>query len=108
MNRYPVWVYAIVVISFIVGFVYTLPNFFGEAPAVQISPVKATLKADGALMQRVQQILTESSIAHDGITIDESGVKARFVETELQIKAKDILQTKLGEDYVVALNLVPN
>jgi preprotein translocase subunit SecD len=108
MNRYPVWVYAIVVISFIVGFVYTLPNFFGEAPAVQISPVKATLKPDGALMQRVQQILTQSSIPHDGITIDESGVKARFVETELQIKAKDILQTKLGEDYVVALNLVPN
>jgi len=108
MNRYPVWVYAIVVISFIVGFVYTLPNFFGEAPAVQISPVKATLKADSALMQRVQQVLTDSSIAHDGITVDENGVKARFEETDTQIKAKDVLQSKLGDDYVVALNLVPN
>ncbi|MGH8667014.1 MAG: protein translocase subunit SecD, partial [Burkholderiales bacterium] len=108
MNRYPVWLYAIVAIALVVGFTYTLPNFFGEAPAVQVSPVKAALKADTVLMQRVQQILTDSSIPHDGITVDENGVKARFVETETQIKAKDVLQAKLGEDYVVALNLVSN
>jgi preprotein translocase subunit SecD len=106
MNRYPMWVYAIVAIALVVGFVYTLPNFFGEAPAVQISPVKATLKADAALMQRVDQILAAGSLPHDGITLDESGVKARFVETETQIKAKDVLQGKLGDDYIVALNLV--
>ncbi|HEX6006921.1 MAG TPA: protein translocase subunit SecD [Burkholderiales bacterium] len=108
MNRYPVWVYAIVAIALVVGFVYTLPNFFGEAPAVQVSPVKATLKADAALLERVDAILKENGIPHDGITVDESGVKARFVEPETQIKAKDVLQAKLGDDYVVALNLVSN
>ncbi|MPZ47318.1 MAG: protein translocase subunit SecD [Betaproteobacteria bacterium] len=108
MNRYPVWLYAIVAIALVVGFTYTLPNFFGEAPAVQISPAKAALKTDTALMQRVQKILTDTSIPHDGITVDDNGVKARFVETETQIKAKDVLQAKLGEDYVVALNLVSN
>ncbi len=108
MNRYPVWVYAIVAIALVVGFIYTLPNFFGEAPAVQVSPVKATLKADAALMQRVEQILSAASIPHDGMTVDEHGVKARFVETETQLKAKDILQSKLGDDFIVALNLVPN
>ncbi|MCC7082574.1 MAG: protein translocase subunit SecD [Burkholderiales bacterium] len=108
MNRYPVWVYAIVAIALVVGFIYTLPNFFGEAPAVQVSPVKATLKSDAALMQRVEQILSAASIPHDGMTVDEHGVKARFVETETQLKAKDILQSKLGDDFIVALNLVPN
>jgi preprotein translocase subunit SecD len=108
MNRYPVWVYAIVAIALVVGFVYTLPNFFGEAPAVQVSPAKATLKPDSALLQRVEQVLAESAVPHDGINLDESGVKARFAETDTQIKAKDILQSKLGDGYVVALNLVPN
>jgi preprotein translocase subunit SecD len=108
MNRYPVWVYAIVAIALVVGFVYTLPNFFGEAPAVQVSPVKATLKADAALLERVDTILKESRIPHDGIAVDENGVKARFLEPETQIKAKDVLQAKLRDDYVVALNLVSN
>ena len=108
MNRYPVWIYAIVAIALVVGFIYTLPNFFGEAPAVQVSPVKATPKSDAALMQRVEQTLAAASIPHDGITADEHGVKARFVETDTQLKAKDVLQAKLGDDYVVALNLVSN
>lgn len=108
MNRYPAWVYAIVAIALVVGFVYTLPNFYGEVPAVQVSPVKATLKADSALLERVDAILTESRIPHEGITVDENGVKARFLEPETQLKAKDVLQAKLGEDYVVALNLVSN
>ncbi|MCC6532912.1 MAG: protein translocase subunit SecD [Burkholderiales bacterium] len=108
MNRYPVWIYAIVALALVVGSLYTLPNFFGEAPAVQASPVKATLKADSALLGRVEAILKDAGLAQQGMTLDANGVKARFADTETQIKAKDILQSKLGEDYVVALNLVSN
>ena len=54
MNRYPTWVYVIVAIALTVGLLYTLPNFFGEAPAVQVAPVKATVKADTALLGRVE------------------------------------------------------
>ena len=106
MNRYPAWVYAIVAIALAVGLLYTLPNFFGEAPAVQVSPLKATLKADTALLERVEKILQEAGVAHDGIAVDANGVKARFLDTDTQIKAKDVLQGKLGDDYIVALNLV--
>ena len=108
MNRYPAWVYAIVAIALAVGFLYTLPNFFGEAPAVQVSPLKATLKADTALLERVEQTLKEAGVAHDGISLDANGVKARFLDADTQIKAKDVLQGKLGDDYIVALNLVSN
>ncbi len=108
MNRYPAWVYAIVAIALTVGLLYTLPNFYGEAPAVQVSPLRATLKADTALLTRVEEILKEASISHRGTSLDANGVKARFLDTDTQIKAKDVLQAKLGESYIVALNLVSN
>ena len=58
MNRYPLWKYAILVVAMLVGLIYTLPNFFGEAPAVQVSSGKATLKLDALdLAPRVEQVL---------------------------------------------------
>ncbi len=108
MNRYPLWRYVIIGLSLVLGLVYTLPNFFGEVPAVQVSPLRATLKADTALMGRVEDILKNGNIAAAGIYLDPSSVKARFPDTDTQIKAKDLLQAQLGGDYVVALNLLSN
>jgi preprotein translocase subunit SecD len=106
MNRYPVWVYTIVAIALAVGLLYTLPNFFGEVPAVQVAPIKATLKADTALLKKVEETLKEANLTHQGLLLDPSGVKARFADTDIQIKAKDALVAKLGESYSVALNLL--
>ncbi len=41
MNRYPVWKYVVIAVALLVGFLYTLPNFFPESPAVQVSSSKA-------------------------------------------------------------------
>src|SRR5262245_46042504 len=106
MNRYPTWVYAIVVLALTIGLLYTLPNFFGEVPAVQVAPVKATLKADTALLARVEETLKEAGISHQGVLLDPNGVKLRFPDTDIQYKARDVLQSKLGENYSVALNLL--
>jgi preprotein translocase subunit SecD len=108
MNRYPLWKYVVIAAAMVLGLVYTLPNFFGEVPAVQVSPLKATLKADTALMGRVEDILKKGGLTAGGIFLDPSSVKARFADTDTQIKAKDLLQSQLGEDYVVALNLLSN
>ena len=106
MNRYPIWKYAMIAIAVIVGFVYTLPNFFGEVPAVQVSPVKATLKVDQALLTRVEDTLRGASVPVEEAFMDPTSVKVRFTDTDTQLKAKDLLQAKLGDDYVVALNLL--
>jgi preprotein translocase subunit SecD len=106
MNRYPVWVYVIVAISLTVGFLYTLPNFFGEVPAVQVAPVRATLNADTALLQRVEEEVKAAGLAFQGAYLDATGVKIRFADTDTQLKARDVLQTKLGDNYSVALNLL--
>jgi preprotein translocase subunit SecD len=106
MNRYPLWKYILIGVILVVALLYTLPNFFGEVPAVQISPVRATLKADSALLGRVQDVLQQNKIVPDGVFLDATSVKARFEETDTQYRARDVLQKALGDDYVVALNLL--
>mgnify|MGYP001445037821 CR=1 FL=1 len=111
MNRYPVWKYAILVIALLIGALYTLPNFFGEAPAVQVSSAKATIKVDGALQRRVEEVLQSAGVSPDSVAFDGNSVRARFDTPDNQLKAKDAIEKALVPDpsdppYIVALNLV--
>ncbi|MGJ7544932.1 protein translocase subunit SecD [Variovorax sp. LT1R16] len=111
MNRYPVWKYAILVVVLLVGLIYALPNFFGEAPAVQVSAAKSTVKVDAATQARVTEALKAGGLTPDVMTLDATSVRARFLSTDDQLKARDVLQRALVPDaadpsYVVALNLV--
>ena len=108
MNRYPLWKYIIIAVSILLGLLYTLPNFYGESPAVQISPLRTTPKADAALLQRVEEALQNAQLPVGGAFLDAGGIKVRFPDTDIQIKARDTLQTMLGNGYMVALNLLPN
>ncbi len=96
----------LVAVVVLIGLLYTIPNFFGESPAVQVSPAKATLKADQELLKKVEATLNLASIKFDGIYLDKAGIKVRFANTDEQIKAKDKLISNLGKDYSVALNLL--
>ncbi len=111
MNRYPVWKFAIIVIALLLGLVYTLPNFFGEAPAVQVSSSKMSSKVDAATLARVEDALKAANVPSAAVTLEGASIKARFETTEQQLKAKDAIQKALipeGSDngYVVALNLL--
>jgi preprotein translocase subunit SecD len=108
MNRYPAWKYLIISFAILLGSLYTLPNFYGESPAVQVSPLRTAAKADTALLQRVEDTLRKAGIAAEGIFLDASGIKARFADTDTQIRARDTLQSVLGNGYMVALNLLSN
>jgi len=106
MNRYPLWKNLLVLAILALGFIYTLPNFYGEAPAVQVLPLRSNLKADAALMARVEDALKAAQLNPDAVSLDATSVKARFNDTDTQLKAKDVLHAQLGEDYIVALNLL--
>ena len=111
MNRYPLWKYITVVLALVIGFIYTLPNFFGESPAVQVSSAKATLKVDTSTLDRVASTLKEAGIENKGMTLDANGVKVRLTDTDTQLKAKDLLEKQFNPDasnptYVIALNLL--
>ncbi len=112
MNRFPAWKYIAIGVVVLLAFLYTVPNFFGESPAVQISSAKTTVKVDTALMNRAQDILKQADIAYTGVQVDATGVKVRFPDADTQLKAKDILERALNPDsadptYTVALNLLP-
>ncbi len=106
MNRYPLWKYLLIGMALVIAFIYTLPNFFGDVPAVQVMPVRTTEKVDVVLLQRVEAALKTAGIATEGVSLDPRGVKARFADTDTQIKAKDALQASFGNSYTVALNLL--
>ena len=111
MNRYPLWTYVLVALSVVLGLLYTLPNFFGEAPAVQVSSAKATLKVDAAILARVEETLKKSGILPTGLYQDASSIKVRLADTDTQLKAKDLINQGLNPDpqnpsYTVALNLL--
>jgi preprotein translocase subunit SecD len=121
VNRYPTWGYALIALAIALGFLYTLPNFFGESPAVQVSSARATLKVDAALLQKVQDTLNKAGLEYRGAVFDATGIRVRFADTDTQLKAKDAIHAALNpgaapqatpEDdpnvsYVVALNLLP-
>ena len=114
MNRYPVWKYAIIVAALLIAALYTLPNFFGEAPAVQVSSSKSTVKIDTTTLAKVEQALTAANLKADAITLEGTSIKARFNDTDTQLKAKDAIQKALSpaagdgteSAFVVALNLL--
>ncbi len=111
MNRYAIWKYVVLGIALLVGALYTLPNFFGEAPAVQISAAKASAKIDLGLQERVESALKTAGLTPELLALEGSSLKVRFDSTDAQIKAKDTIQHALVPDpndpsYVVALNLL--
>ena len=121
MNRYPTWGYVAIAVAIVIAFLYTLPNFFGESPAVQVSSAKATVKLDGAAMKRVEDALAKANVPFTGAALEANTLRFRFADTDTQLKAKDLIHTTLNpgasptatpeEDanvnFVVALNLVP-
>ena len=116
MNRYPLWKYITVLVAVIIGLLYTLPNFYGESPAVQVSSAKATIKVDQAMLGRVEQILTAANVPASSLYYEQNGtlgtIRARFPSTDVQLQARDLLEKSLNTtpddpQYTVALNLLP-
>ncbi len=117
MNRYPLWKYLIIVVALFIGVIYSIPNLFGEAPAIQIAGARAGSKVDLNVQQLVESKLTSASIVSSGSFLESVGttsnLKIRFKDTDTQLKAKDLIEHELNKDisnpdYIVALNLLSN
>jgi len=111
MNRYPLWVYVTVAVAIVLGLLYTLPNFFGEAPAVQVSSAKATLRVDADTLGKAEAALRRAKIDYTGTQLDTNTIRIRFADTDTQLRARDVVDAELNParddpSYTVALNLV--
>ncbi len=117
MNRYPLWKYLMIALVLMLGVIYTIPNFFGESPAVQISSAKATVKLTPQAVAMATDALNKAGVRAENVFYEDLGnngtVRARFASTDLQFKAKTVLEQALNRDpsdpsYLVAFNLLPN
>jgi len=108
LNRYPLWLNVLIAVVLVVGFLFALPNFYGESAAVQVSSAKPTLKVDEATLKSTEDALRRANIPFEEAFLELTGIKVRFKDADTQLKAKDVLQKELGENYVVALNLLSN
>ena len=119
MNRYPLWKYIMIGIVLVIGLIYTLPNFYGESPAVQISSGKATVKVTEDTLSRVQTALANAKLNPNGVFFEQGAqqntIRVRFdpTQTEEQLQAREVIDHALNADpkdpsYIAALNLVPN
>ncbi len=106
INRYPLWKYILIIVVILVAFVYAAPNLYGEYPAVQVMGANATM-VDDAAMQTVKQTLDRAGIPYESVQHEKQGLLYRFKSTDEQLKAKELIQQALGENYLVAINLAP-
>ncbi len=111
MNRYPAWAYALIAFAIAAALLYTLPNFYGESPAVQVASAKSTVKVDAALLSRIEAALTKASLPYTAAILDASSVRVRFADIDTQLRARDTIEKAIVPDatnpeYSVALNLL--
>ncbi len=106
MNKYPKWKYLLILFTVLVGSVYALPNIFGTDPAIQISASRAQ-NIDAGTLERVKGLLERKKVSYLSVMLDDQGIKVRFSDTEIQLRARDLVQRELGDRFTVALNLLP-
>ncbi len=106
MNQYPAWKYALIILVLIVGAIYAMPNLYPNDPAVQISSRHGEVTS--ALESQVRDILESQGMAFKSMEFAEEKLLVRFNDTETQLKAMDVIQYGVGNEYVAAVNLAPS
>jgi preprotein translocase subunit SecD len=108
MNKYPLWKYAIIAVALLVSLLYAAPNMFGEVPAVQVSGARSTVKVEAPTQASVEEALKAANVTVLASELRDDSLRLRFPDTDSQLKARDVIQAKVGPGFVVALNLTPN
>ena len=107
-NQSPRWAYFLILTTILLSILFVMPNFYGESPAIQIMPIKSGEKIDTELLQSIEAALEKSEIENTGLILENFNIKVKFKTAEEQLKAKSLVQNALGDQYVVALNLISN
>lgn len=108
LNRYPLWKNLLILVILAFGVIYSLPNFYSEDPAVQISGARSSTEVGAQAETRIQSVLQAHDITPKRIDDTGRGLLVRFNSDQDQRAAKQLIQQQLGQDYVVALNLAEN
>lgn len=106
LNKYPLWKYLLLLGILIIGLIYSLPNLFGEDPAVQVLPSTGSV-LDANIVQKIEQSLKDNDISYKSIEQEGTNILIRLPSEQSQLLAKEAIGNAIGSDYIVALNLAP-
>ncbi|OAI13227.1 preprotein translocase subunit SecD [Methylomonas lenta] len=105
-NHFPLWKNILVLTVLVFAILYSLPNLFGNDPAVQLASSNATpLQQNQA--DEVASSLKDAGFELKSFEFKDGKVLARFQNTDEQMKAADMLRNKMSGQATVALNLAP-
>lgn len=105
LNRYPLWKNLLIIFVLLIGALYASPNLYPEDYAVQLSGNRDIHQVDQSLMDSVTAALKREGLAFKEAELANNSGLIRFADGETQLRAKQVISTVVGDNYVVALNL---
>ena len=107
MLEFPRWKYAVIVLVLLVSTIYSLPNLYPKDPSVQVTANRGA--ATGiTLRQEVEQGIAKAGLKPKAVEMaKDDTVMVRLNSPDQQTQLQDALRETLGQDYSVALNLLP-
>lgn len=107
LNKFPLWKNLLILTVVIFGLTYAAPNFYPADAAVQLSGQSGAMVIDETVLSKVEKSLEEGNIEYFGGVADGESALIRIKDKDMQLRAKEIIQAEMGNDYIVALNLAP-
>ena len=107
LNKFPLWKNLLILTVVIFGLTYAAPNFYPADAAVQLSGQSGAMVIDETVLAKVEKSLEEGNIEYFGGVADGESALIRIKDKDMQLRAKEIIQAEMGNDYIVALNLAP-
>jgi preprotein translocase subunit SecD len=107
LNKFPLWKNLLILTVVVFGLTYAAPNFYPADAAVQLSGQSGAMVIDETVLAKVEKSLEEGNIEYFGGVADGESALIRIRDKDMQLRAKEIIQAEMGNDYIVALNLAP-
>ena len=107
MNKFSIYQYFLILVILVLGFTYALPNLYPTQPSIQVAYTDSGRSADQMLVSDLEDILNLNGISYEELSLVENKIVIKFVNLEQQLESKTVIQNKLLDKVIVALNLEP-
>ncbi|HTN34229.1 MAG TPA: protein translocase subunit SecD [Marinobacter sp.] len=108
LNKYPLWKNIVILITLVIGVIYALPNLYPDDYAIQITGARSSTEVNSTTLAQAVKVLESKGIKVTGSSLNDRDALIRLTSAEDQLQARPAVQSALGRDYLVALNMAPS
>ena len=107
MNKFSIYQYLLILCVLVLGFTYALPNLYPTQPSIQVAYTDSGKSADQSLLNELEDILETNQVSYEELFLRDGKIVIKFSTLDQQLESKTILQNKLLDKVIIALNLEP-